>query len=506
MKKKILILSMVAVLSTSLFAGCGTNTPANNTNKSESTETTLQETAENAQTDAAENNLSELKALPAYGANPDYDVWTTLPYVVKDAAKNFTATISADKDLKKFEIQCNFFEDQLATAEYEDDEIVVKEDKTGFMKSIAPEIIQYALNQNIWLPVSECTAEYGVFNDPADNPTPVNEVKDDRPFYVQAGVWDNDFTRSNKNLNGLATDIDDATLAEYEQPCDTKGTVEAIEYDTYYYAKDLEDGDALSHNTPITKTAYVYLPAGYDASKQYNILYLLHGGGDSAQKWFSQMNDTDGKVGTGYAVNILDHIFADGKADPFIVVTPGLYNDADEDTKALNGYTETFTYELRDLMPVVESAYSTYAADVGEDGLTQSRDHRAFAGLSMGSITTWHSALAQSLDVVSWFGNMSAGPSSDVNEACDYINSTIIPAIEDGANKGYNINMLLNMNGVNDQALEPHVASHKLLVEFAESNDALNVGENYDFIVSNGIHSFNAWNLYLYDMAQVFFK
>lgn len=31
----------------------------------------------------------------------------------------------------------------------------------------------------------------------------------------------------------------------------------------------------------ITKSLHVYLPSGYDASKQYNILYLMHGGGDN---------------------------------------------------------------------------------------------------------------------------------------------------------------------------------------------------------------------------------
>lgn len=504
MKKRILVFAMATVLSTTLFAGCGNQTASNST---ETNVKTQAQSVEDTEVPAeATASADELAAQPAYGANPDYDVWTTLPYLVQDAAMSFTATISADKDLQKFEVQCNFFEDQVAAVEYEADNLVTKEDKTGFMKDIAPEIVELALEQNIWLPVSECTAEYGVFNDPGDNPTPINQVVDDRPAYIQAGVWDDDFTRTNENLNGLATDIKDETLAAYEQPCDTKGTVEAIEYDTYYYAKDLEAGDALSHETPITKTAYVYLPADYDANKEYNILYLLHGGGDTAKKWFSQMNTTDGELGSGYAVNILDHIFADGKADPFIVVTPGLYNDADEASQELNGYTETFAYELKDLMPVVESTYSTYAKDVTEDALIESRDHRAFAGLSMGSITTWHSAVAQSLDVVSWFGNMSGGPSSDVDEASAYVKDTIIPAIEDGAKQGYNINMLLSMNGVSDIALEPHVATHKLLVDFAESNDALSVGENYDFIVSNGAHNFEAWNLYLYDMAQVFFK
>ena len=451
-------------------------------------------------------DISQLSAQPAYGANTDYAYWTTIPYMVEDAQIQFTATVSADEALEAFEVQCQFFEDQLATVEYVEGTLTTTQDNTGFMTDIAPDVVQYAIDQDIWLTTDNCPAEYGVFSDPGDEPAPVNYVEDTRPLYIQAGVYEEDFERSNASLNGLATSIKDENLAQYKQPCEIKGTVESVEYDTYYYAKDLADGDAQSHATPITKTAYVYLPAGYDNTKQYNILYLLHGGGDYAGKWFSQQDTADGELGTGYAVNILDNLFANGDAEPFIVVTPGLYNDGEEGTQELTGFTETYGYELRDLITVVEQNYSTYAEDVTEEALIASRDHRGFAGLSMGSITTWHSAIVNCLDIVSWFGNMSGGPSADQKEAEDYTSNVIIPAIEEGAAKGYNINMLLSMNGVHDIALEPHVATHKLLVEFAENNDALEVGENYDFIASDGAHTFEAWNLYLYDMAQVFFK
>ena len=527
LKKGFVILTSAAIAAASI-AGCGNS--ANNPENSAATESAVQtpdadatqEASEAAQeeenqaqeTGAAQGNgeinvitdVAELSAQPAYGANTDYAYWTTVPYMVEDAQIQFTATVSADEALKAFEVQCQFFEDQVATVEDVDGTLTTTADNTGFMTDIAPDVVQYAIDQNMWLTTDNCPAEYGVFADPGDNPEPVNYIEDTRPLYIQAGVYDEDFERANDSLNGLATSIKNETLEQYKQPCDTQGTVETIEYDTYYYAKDLADGDALSHATPITKTAYVYLPAGYDASKQYNILYLLHGGGDYAGKWFSQQDTTDGELGKGYAVNILDNLFANGDADPFIVVTPGLYYDGEEGTQELNGFTETYGYELRDLIPVVEGKYSTYAEDTTDEAIVASRDHRAFAGLSMGSITTWHSALANCLDIVSWFGNMSGGPSADVADSEDYITNTIIPIIEEGAANGYAINMLLEMNGVHDIALEPHVAAHKLLVDFAENNDALEVGENYDFITSDGAHTFEAWNLYLYDMAQVFFK
>ncbi len=530
MKKNFFFIATAAAITASLLAGCAAQTGSGQTSASAKVPETTSETQkpqaaaesavslESKNTESSEmqaskpdtpniiSDLSMLAAQPAYGANPDYDIWTTVPYLVEDAQIQFTATISADKELKNFEMQCFFFEDQKAQLEASGGTFTVTVDELGFMKDIAPKVVQYAVEQNLWLSTKDCPGQYGVFNDPGDQPVAVNYIPDNRPLYVQAGVWEDDFERGNQSLNGLATEIKDETLAAYKQPCDTKGTVEAFQYDTYYYAKDLEDGDALSHATPITKTAYAYLPAGYDPTKEYNILYLLHGGGDNAAKWFSQQDTGNGEIGSGYAVNILDHLIADKKAEPFIVITPGLYNEEDEGTQELNGYTETFAYELRDLMPVAESKYSTYAADTSDEGLIASRDHRAFAGLSMGSLTTWHSAVAQCLDVVGWFGNMSGGPSSDVGEAKDYTTNTLIPAIEKAYADSYPIHMLLSMNGVHDIALEPHVETHKLLVDFADNNDALTVGENYDFIVSDGAHNFEAWNLYLYDMAQVFFK
>jgi len=243
--------------------------------------------------------------------------------------------------------------------------------------------------------------------------------------------------------------------------------------------------------------AYVYLPAGYSSAKDYSVLYLSHGGGGNACSWFTN-TDTD-KAGLhdgdditdslGYAVNLLDNMFAKGEAEPCIVVTP---NADDPD---LDGKFDNYDTLLRDLIAAVDAKYSI-AAD---------RDHRGLAGLSMGSIATWKGGIANNLKDVSWFANMSAGPDFDVAEAEKYIKDAIIPAFETASDAGYDVNMMLNLSGVEDIALEPHVAVHKLLTEYAQSSDILNVGENYDFVVSDGNHEFGAWNLYLYDVLKVFY-
>lgn len=65
-------------------------------------------------------------------------------------------------------------------------------------------------------------------------------------------------------------------------------------------------------------------------------------------------------------------------------MTPTWYteNDCADDPDRL---TYAFASELRnDLIPYVESRYSTYSESVTHDGLVAGRDHRAFAGCRAG--------------------------------------------------------------------------------------------------------------------------
>ncbi|MDY3300478.1 MAG: hypothetical protein SOW93_08030 [Limosilactobacillus reuteri] len=92
--------------------------------------------------------------------------------------------------------------------------------------------------------------------------------------------------------------------------------------------------------------------------------------------------------------NILDNAIAEGKITPMIVVCPTYNNLSDQDSSdyglALQ-LTDNYQNELaNDLLPAIEDEFSTYAENVTEQGLIDSRDHRAFCGFSIGSVTTWH--------------------------------------------------------------------------------------------------------------------
>lgn len=114
----------------------------------------------------------------------------------------------------------------------------------------------------------------------------------------------------------------------------------------------------------------VYLPKSFnvESTKQYPILYLLHGIGDTNQGWTHR----------GHIQDVMDQLTASGEVCEMIVVTPcagGSFNDPN----AWQGYFNMpgWNYEdffFNEFMPMVEKKYRV----IGD------RKHRAIAGLSMG--------------------------------------------------------------------------------------------------------------------------
>lgn len=168
----------------------------------------------------------------------------------------------------------------------------------------------------------------------------------------------------------------------YFQPASKQGSVERLDYQTYE-SMSYED-----RTTQLTKTAYVYLPYGYSGETPYNVLYLMHGGWSNETTYLGTPEDPH------ELKNVLDHVIQDKNMPPVIVVCPTYNNTSPEDSAdyglALR-LTDNYHNELaNDLIPAVEEKYSTYAEGTSAQELRESRSHRAFAGFSMGSVTTWH--------------------------------------------------------------------------------------------------------------------
>lgn len=264
------------------------------------------------------------------------------------------------------------------------------------------------------------------------------------------------------------------------------GEVVRLNYKTETY--DAED------SRPLEKGAWVYLPNGYDKAKQYNILYLLHGGGVSEDWWFKMFPDT---------VTILDNMFADGVCEPCVIVTPTYYR-GDESDKNAEYVTEHFAVELRrDLIPAVEKEFSTYAGgDVSEANLIATRSHRAFAGLSLGSMTTYRAAFYNNYDLFSWYGPFSGccGPWGNRDREVERIKETL----SSGYEKGLKLDFMFCCNGDKDIAYAEHI---DIMEKALKVCPQLVPGENYDFYtIPGGVHDMKAWQLHLYHALQVFFK
>jgi enterochelin esterase-like enzyme len=147
------------------------------------------------------------------------------------------------------------------------------------------------------------------------------------------------------------------------------------------------------------KHAYVYAPYGYDNTKKYDVLYLMHGGGDRADR-FIGTDDTPNEFKC-----TLDHMIENGDIRPILVVSPSFYPMEEKlDTLGRAGELVAIFHKelMNDLIPAVETAFSTYAESVDLPGLKASRSHRAFGGFSMGACATWWQLL-RSLDVISTF-------------------------------------------------------------------------------------------------------
>lgn len=294
---------------------------------------------------------------------------------------------------------------------------------------------------------------------------------------------------------------------KYSEACDQNGTIEHMTYTTHNYALEAVangeyelEGEAPEGAVPeagtevlIEKELYVYLPYGYTPDKQYNVIYVMHGGGDNAAYWL-----TDDGMGRGTRP-VLDNLFARGECEDTIIVTPTFtIPDEGGNNRFLGGFlTQVFWKELRnEIIPLVETKYSTYlGTDASLENMIATRDHRAYAGLSMGSMTSFHSIMYHCIDIISWVGSFS-GAKADANLMADALN---------GEFKDYPIHFWYNGNGSADMAHDEHYELYQTALELMP--DRFTDGETTCWVeFKGGSHAYNCWLPHLYNCMRIFFK
>ena len=303
--------------------------------------------------------------------------------------------------------------------------------------------------------------------------------------------------------------------AKYMEAVDHHGTWERLTYTTHSYAleavaadnyvKAPDDNDtspaidreALCGDQTVfimEKELYVYLPYGYDPAQKYNVVYALHGTDAAADYWV-------GDSATGKStMTMLDYAIEKGDCQPCIVVSPSYYSIPEDKTDLFPDYWDGdalanvwpmyFWMEMRnEIIPLIDSTYSTYGADA------DARDHRAFAGLSRGSMTTVNSIMLHCLDQFAYFGDFSG-------IWCDF--DTFKATLESEEYKDLDIKFWYNGNGASDFALQNHEAFRDRCL--TEMPDRFVDGENYAWICfKGGSHAYNCWLPDLYNSLLVFF-
>ena len=288
---------------------------------------------------------------------------------------------------------------------------------------------------------------------------------------------------------------------------ETPGTVERLAHTCPAYAIEATDG---VEDVMVDKTLNVYLPNGYDASRPYDVLYLLHGTGGMQDYWFGEPISGMDDYHEEPTLNILNGMHDQGLFGDVIIVAPTYYSIPDGyDIDATfmgsmaggDPYADEwpvhFWQELRnDIMPLVESTYTTHAAgDVSEEGLAASRDHRGFAGLSRGSKTVMCSGMTHCTDLIGYFGCYS-GAWADFD--------AFKTAIE-GEFASSPVRFWYNGNGSKDFSLENHEEFVKQALE--QMPGSFVDGENYAWVsFPGGEHAYNCWALDLYNTLLAFFR
>jgi len=259
----------------------------------------------------------------------------------------------------------------------------------------------------------------------------------------------------------------------------------------FYLPKDVPHGEVLLfwHYSKLTaqwRKVYIYLPPGYDSHPQerYPVLYLRHGGSEDESGWIEQ----------GHANFILDNLIASGKAKPMIIVMehgyavfPGKAPEMDPNATATHPWPEmnpeVAKVTIEETIPAIDTNFRTLA----------DRDHRAMAGLSMGSIQTLSTTMHH-LDVISAMGVFSRPPIDNFDPKTLYGG-----VMGDSAAFNKKVHLFWFGAGTDEPGIFASVQATRANLEKA--------GIKYQYVQYPGLsHEWQVWRKQLNDFAPLLFR
>ncbi len=152
-----------------------------------------------------------------------------------------------------------------------------------------------------------------------------------------------------------------------------------------------------SKTTGLDRGVNVLVPAGYDESKVYPTLYMLHG-------IFGDENTFTGDSTNGIT-DLFGNVQADGLAKEMIVIFPSMYATNDPELKPGFNPDTIWPYDnfindlVNDLIPFIEANYS----------VSKDRNQRAIVGFSMGGRETLFIGLSRP-DLFEYMGAIAPAP------------------------------------------------------------------------------------------------
>lgn len=219
---------------------------------------------------------------------------------------------------------------------------------------------------------------------------------------------------------------------------------------------------------------FVYTPPGYEKGvESYPVLYLIHGGGDTAVSWST----------VGRANDILDNLIAEGRARPMIVVMPSGWTPSGGQVMTSDATKDPFNAEMmQDIIPYIDANYRTRATP----------EQRALSGLSMGGIQTLNVGL-HNLGTFRYLAVMSSGWTTDADRDGFYAREAAkIPT--------YDAQLALFWWAWGETDIA-RANGLQVIDKFREMGV-----KNMETLETPGGHTWDNWRLYLHEVAPKLFR
>lgn len=282
-----------------------------------------------------------------------------------------------------------------------------------------------------------------------------------------------------------------APLEILRKEADEKGRVELVDYTAHNYC--------LGYAPEITKTMAVYLPYGYEESRQYNVIFVCHGAVGDCRMFTTDMHtfrENGEEIELTFA-DLYDRLIQYGGMEPAVIVgvTHWVMGDRASNDALINSLV-SFGQEMKqDILPFVAEHYATYAASSELTDIEAARSHFAWYGASFGSTLGHQKIMTEDLDCIGYFANISG---------CHVSTGLIQYNLQNAGNEGEKVYYYLSGAGDQDVSRNEAVTGYNSVTACLGS---LEDGVNSAFVLSeNSDHGDNLWISSFCNAARVFFR